>query len=78
MIPKKHKLKYCEYCGSYLERYYSVNSAAKICDLSAQFFRNLIRDRKIKYVNFGRSVRIPTSAIKDLMIETPSIDEMYG
>ena len=56
----------CEYCGSPLEQYYSVTTAANLLDCSEQFFRNLMRDRKIDYVKFGRLVRIPESAIVEI------------
>ncbi len=78
MATHSQQQKFCEHCGSYLEQYYSPKTAAQICDLSEQFFRNLIRDRKIKSVKFGRSVRIPASEIQKLMLEVPTIDEMYG
>ncbi|MBC8401086.1 MAG: helix-turn-helix domain-containing protein [Candidatus Marinimicrobia bacterium] len=66
--------KYCPACGSLLEQYYSVESAAKLIDCSEQFFRNLIRDRRIKFVKFGRLVRIPASEILQLAKEFSSLD----
>jgi len=69
--------KYCDYCGSVIERFFSISTAAQICDLSEQFFRNLIRDRKIKFVKFGRSIRIPASALSELQVEFPTINELY-
>ncbi|MBC8402782.1 MAG: excisionase family DNA-binding protein [Candidatus Marinimicrobia bacterium] len=73
----KKSIKYCFECGSQIERYYSVESAAKLVDCSEQFFRNLIRDKNIRYVKFGRLVRIPASEIVKLRIEVPSIEDMY-
>jgi len=70
--------KFCETCGSPLEQYLSIETAAKLIDCSEQFFRNLIRDRKIRYVKFGRSVRLPVSAIEELKIQIPTIDKIYG
>ena len=58
-------------------RYYSVKTAAKLLDCSEQFFRNLIRDRKIGFVKFGRMVRIPVSEIEKLKIEYQSISAIY-
>jgi excisionase family DNA binding protein len=64
-------------CGSSLEKYYSVSSASMLIDCSEQFFRNLIRDRKIGFVKFGRMVRIPVSEIDKLKIEFMSISAIY-
>ena len=66
---------FCEYCGSSLERYYSIESAAKLFDCSQQFFRNLIRDRKIGFVKVGRLVRIPQFELSKVAEFIPSIQE---
>ena len=63
MANNHHKASFCEQCGSPLERYYSVESAAKLFDCSKQFFRNLVRDRKIGFVKVRRLVRIPKSEL---------------
>ena len=60
---------FCEYCGAPLEQHYSVASAAKLLDCSEQFFRNLIRDRRIRYNKVERLVRIPESAIYEITEE---------
>lgn len=59
------------------QKFYSVKTAAKLIDCSEQFFRNLIRDRKITFVKFGRLVRIPISEIQKLKVEYPSISKIY-
>lgn len=59
------------------EGYYSIKTAAKLIDCSEQFFRNLVRDRKIGFVKFGRMVRIPVSEIEKLKIEYQSISAIY-
>ena len=64
--------RFCEECGSPLERHYSIESAAKLFDCSQQFFRNLVRDRKIGYVKAGRLVRIPHSELLKLIEIIPS------
>jgi len=71
------KNRFCKLCGSPLEKYYSVTSASELIDCSEQFFRNLIRDRKICFVKFGRMVRIPGSEIEKIKIEYHSISEIY-
>ena len=68
---------FCEHCGSPLERHYSIESAAELFDCSQQFFRNLIRDRKIGFVKVGRLVRIPASELLKIIEFTPaSSDEL--
>jgi len=73
----KHIKQFCNQCGSPLEKYLSVSSASELIDCSEQFFRNLIRDRKICFVKFGRMVRIPFSEIEKLKIEYQSVSEIY-
>ena len=71
-----HK-RFCESCGSQIERYYSIESAAELFDCSQQFFRNLVRDRKIGFVKVGRLVRIPDSELLKIIEFTPaSSDEL--
>lgn len=69
------KKKYCPYCGQSRERYYSIETAAMIMDCSEQFFRNLIRDRRIGYVKMGRMVKIPSSELEKLVTFRPSLEE---
>ena len=66
---------FCEHCGSPLERHYSIESAAKLFDCSQQFFRNLIRDRKIGFVKVGRLVRIPQSELIKITVLIQSIQD---
>ncbi len=73
----KQRDRFCKQCGSPLEKHLSVTSASELIDCSEQFFRNLIRDRKITFVKFGRMVRIPLSAIEKLKVEYQSISQIY-
>jgi len=57
------------------EKYYSVDSAAELFDCSPQFFRNMIRDRRIFYVKVGRLVRIPHSALMEFKTDRPEIKD---
>lgn len=57
------------------EKYYSVDSAAELFDCSPQFFRNMIRDRRIFYVKVGRLVRIPYSALMEFKRDCPTVDD---
>ena len=59
------------------EGYYSIKSAAHLIDSSEQYFRNLVRDRKITFVKFGRSVRIPATEIEKLKKVYNAIDKEY-
>ncbi|MCH7574797.1 MAG: helix-turn-helix domain-containing protein [Candidatus Marinimicrobia bacterium] len=78
----KSNNRYCPHCGSPHERYYSIETAARIMDCSEQFFRNMIRDRKIGYVKVGRMVKIPSSELQKLANFIPSladeVDEVFG
>ncbi len=73
----KRKKQFCVLCGSSNEKYLSVSSASELLDCSEQFFRNLIRDRKICFAKFGRLVRIPISEIEKLKVEYLSISKIY-
>ena len=44
-------------------------------DCSEQFFRNLVRDRRIGYVKIGRMVKIPRSELAKLVAFMPSIED---
>ena len=66
---------YCPTCGSTVERYYSVESAALLLDCSQQAIRNWIRDRKIGFAKFGRLVRIPGTEISKMKVSYPSLNE---
>lgn len=57
------------------EQYFSVDSAAKLFDCSPQFFRNLIRDRRIYFIKVGRLVRIPYSALMEFKLDCPTVDD---
>lgn len=67
--------RYCPTCGSPVERYYSVESAALLLDCSQQAIRNWIRDRKIGFTKFGRLVRIPGTEISKMRVFYPSLNE---
>ena len=74
-MAEHNKIQYCEHCGSPLEKLYSIESAAKLFDCSEQFFRNLIRDRKIGFYKIGRLVRIPDSELSKITEFIPSIQD---
>ena len=65
----------CGHCGQPVGKYMSINTAANLLDCSEQFFRNLVRDRRIRYFKIGSMVRIPCSELKNLMLEIPPLDE---
>lgn len=62
----KNNRKYCPYCGSIVERYYSPESLAKILDCSVDKIRKMILRREISYKKIGRLVRIPNSEIEKI------------
>ncbi len=71
----KARERYCPHCGNTQERYYSIETAAQLMDCSEQFFRNLVRDRRIGYVKLGRMVKIPSSELEKLVSFRPSLEE---
>ncbi len=70
-----YERKYCPYCGSTIEKHYSLESCAEMFDCSVQFFRNLVRDRKIGYVKIGRLVRIPMEELNKISKYIPTLEE---
>lgn len=71
-----HDEHFCPHCGSPLERMLSINSCAQLLDCSPQFFRNLIRERRIGYVKVEGMVRIPHSELRKIINYRPSIEVM--
>jgi len=72
---KRGKERFCGHCGSPLEHHLSIESAAQLYDCSEQFFRKLIRDRKIGFIRIGRLVRIPHSEIIKVSNSIPSLSD---
>lgn len=50
-----------------MEQYLSVATLAKALDCSERKLRGMIKDHKLAAVRFGRQVRIPASALQDLL-----------
>ena len=75
MSLKQETERFCGHCGSPLERHLSIESASELFDCSQQFFRNLIRDRKIGFIKIGRLVRIPLSEITKISDTIPSLSD---
>lgn len=49
------------------ERLLTVNQAAELLGTAVSFPRRLIAERKIRFVRVGRHVRIPESALAELI-----------
>ena len=58
-----------------IERLLRVNQAAEALNFKASTIRAWILRRKIRYVKIGRGVRIPESAVEEL-IETGTIPHL--
>ena len=69
------KTHYCSHCGAAQERFYSVETVARMLDCSPQAIRNWIRDREIGFKKFGRMVRIPASEIEKRGEYYPTVKE---
>ena len=67
--------RFCGHCGSPLEHHLSIESAAQLYDCSEQFFRNLVRDRKIGFVKIGRLIRIPYTEIIKISNTIPLLSD---
>ena len=68
--------KFCPYCGSNHERYYSVETAAAILDCSPKTIRGWINDRTIGSVKVGGLRRISAEDLGRIMEKLPSIEQM--
>jgi excisionase family DNA binding protein len=51
-----------------LERLYTKSEAAELLNISQRFVTRLVLERRIRFVKVGRLVRIPHSAIEDLLV----------
>ncbi|MFD5477050.1 excisionase family DNA-binding protein [Streptomyces hawaiiensis] len=49
------------------DRYLSVDQVAELLGTTTRFPRRLIEERRIRYVKLGRYVRIPESAVAELI-----------
>lgn len=68
--------RYCAYCGANQERFFSVDTAAKMLDCSPQTIWCWVKERKIGSVKFGGLRRIPSGEIEKLGIKCPSLGEV--
>lgn len=75
MSLKRDTERFCGHCGSPLEHHLSIETAALLYDCSEQFFRNLVRDRKIGFVKIGRLIRLPQSEIMKIADTIPSLSD---
>ena len=53
--------------GSIMEQLLSVNQAAEILGTTVRFPRRLVAERRVRFIHIGRHVRIPLSALEDLI-----------
>ena len=67
----KHSV-FCEFCGAPVEKYFSVETCARLCDLSIEFFRKRIRKKEIGFVKIGGAVRIPASELIKIIRQYPN------
>ena len=75
MSLKQETERFCGHCGSPMEHHLSIETAAQLYDCSEQFFRNLVRDRKIGFVKIGRLIRIPHSEIMKIIDRKFSVSD---
>lgn len=53
--------------GGAPERLFTVAEAAEVLRTSERFPRRLIAERRIRFIRIGRHVRIPESALRELI-----------
>jgi excisionase family DNA binding protein len=53
--------------SSAIERHLTVGQVAELLGTSERFPRRLIAERRIRFVRVGRHVRIPESAVRELI-----------
>jgi excisionase family DNA binding protein len=50
-----------------VDRLLTVNEAAELLNVKPRFARRLIAERRIRFTHVGRHVRIPESAVRELI-----------
>jgi excisionase family DNA binding protein len=55
--------------GAMIERHLTVAEVAELLGTTDRFPRRLIAERRIRFVRVGRHVRIPESAVRELIAE---------
>lgn len=68
--------KYCSYCGSTQERYYSAETVAEILDCSPETIRGWINDRKIDSFKIRGLRRISEADLKKVISRRQSIEQL--
>jgi excisionase family DNA binding protein len=53
--------------GPIMEQLLSVNQAAELLGTTVRFPRRLVAERRVRFIHVGRQVRIPLSALEDLI-----------
>jgi excisionase family DNA binding protein len=53
--------------GPIMEKLLSVNQAAELLGTTVRFPRRLIAERRVRFIHVGRHVRIPLSALEELV-----------
>ncbi len=51
-----------------IERHLTVAQVAELLGTTERFPRRLIAERRIRFVHVGRHVRIPESAVRELLV----------
>ena len=51
-----------------IEQLYTKSEAAELLNVSQRFITRLVLERRIRFVKVGRLVRIPRSAIQEILV----------
>ena len=67
---------FCSSCGSALDRYLSIPTAAKIFDLTQDAVRSMIKRRDIPHFKLGKRVRLSYAELQRCLVRYPSKGEV--
>lgn len=60
------------------EQYYSLQTVAKMFEISEKTLRRIVRDKGIELIRIGGSIRFPESEISKLFESVPSVESMVN
>ena len=67
---------FCSECGSHKERYFRIETAAEIFDLTPEAIRSMIRRRELPFHKWNSRVRLAYSDLERQLVRHPSKQEV--
>lgn len=68
---KDHK--FCPFCGSSTDRYFSLEEIAQQTSTSVESWRTRVKNREINYIKIGKSVRISHTTLGEFIVRMPAL-----